>query len=397
MTLFSKFREKSGLRGRRIIVDLLPIVPGGANGGVKPFALELVRGLSRLERRCTFFLLASERNHRELRSEESKNVSLVRVDERTAPSFLHRIGLQKKKDPIAKLRADLIFCPFTGISYPERGLPTVTVVCDMLYRSYPQFFEERDLNERISNFERVRRHSTFVVCISEHVRKSVVESGGIAPDRVSTILIRLSTRLGPAPIDGASKIPGRCGVRPGRYLLYPGNFWPHKNHRMLLTALGMYHARNPGSDLAVVCTGEPDSRLHDLIVARDRFSLKERLNFAGFVSDAELAQLYRSCRAVVFPSLYEGFGLPVLEAMSFGKPVVLSNAGSLPEIGANAAIYFDPRNPEELVKALESLETESAELDRVVADGFERARFFGKTEVMCREYAEVFERALQNN
>ena len=390
-------RAGERLARRRIILDLLPLVPGGANGGVKPFALELVRGLSRLEQQCTFFLLSSVRNYRELRSEASKNVSLIRVDERPSPNLLHRIGLRKRKDPIAELRADLIFSPFTGISYPESGLPTVTVVHDMQYRSYPQFFEESDLSERISNFEQVRRHSTVVVCISEHVRRSVVESGGFAPERVNTILTRLSSRLLPAPIDEASRILRHCGVRPGRYLLYPANFWPHKNHRMLLTALGMYHARNPGSDLAVVCTGEPDSHMHDLIAARDQFSLNERLHFPGFVTEAELAQLYRACRAVVFPSLYEGFGLPVLEAMSFGKPVVTSNAGSLPEVAADAALYFDPRNPEELVKALERLETESEELDELVAHGFERARIFGKTELMCREYAEVFERALQSN
>ena len=385
------------LKGKRVIVDLLPLVPGGANGGAKPFALELVRGLSRLEHRCTFFLLSSERNHKELTSEESDNVRLVNVDEGPKRGLLHRIGIRKRKDLFAELRADMMFCPFTGISFPECKLPVVTVVHDMQFNSYPQFFEEHDLNERIANFESVCLHSSVVVCYSKHVCRSIVETGRIPPDRVRTISIRLSCRLDNGGPNETTKTLEGLKVKKGRYLLYPANFWPHKNHRMLLTAFGMFCSRNPGSDLVVVCTGAPDSRLDDLILARDRFCLKERMHFTGFVSEAELAALYRRCRAVVYPSLYEGFGLPVLEAMSFGKPVVCSNAASLPEVGGDAAIYFDPRKPVDLAAAIEKVEVGGLELERIVEDGYERARLFSDTDRMCREYAEAFDSVLQMN
>src|SRR5262249_26509 len=143
----------------------------------------------------------------------------------------------------------------------------------------------------------------------------------------------------------------RLGLAPQRYVLYPANFWKHKNHEMLFTAFGMACAdAGLDKDIKLVCTGAPGARQQWLIEAARAMNLQDRILFPGFLPTAELARLLANCRGVVFPSLYEGFGLPVIEAMAASVPVACSNTTSLPEVAADATILFDPRVPADIAE-----------------------------------------------
>lgn len=132
------------------------------------------------------------------------------------------------------------------------------------------------------------------------------------------------------------------------FLLYPANFWPHKNHKVLLDAFRILKARNP--ELQLVLTGGKASFASPDLQAKLR---QEGVDLRGYVSKEELSCLMQSADCLVFPSTYEGFGMPVLEALQHGTPVACSNTSSLPEVGGDAAEYFDPKNPENMAAAVE--------------------------------------------
>jgi glycosyltransferase involved in cell wall biosynthesis len=156
----------------------------------------------------------------------------------------------------------------------------------------------------------------------------------------------------------------------------------------------MFVARHPQSDLRLVCPGALDAPLESIRTATVRMGLEKRVHFPGFMPDSELAALFQLCRSVLFPSLYEGFGMPVLEAMAFGKVVLCSNVTSLPEIAGDAALFFDPRKPAEIVNAICQLESDSALAARLVERGYQRVRNFGDSTKMAQQYLQVFREAV---
>jgi glycosyltransferase involved in cell wall biosynthesis len=229
-----------------------------------------------------------------------------------------------------------------------------------------------------------------LVCISKYVRSTLLEHYSILPEKVVSIPIRLFDRL-KKPAPGATNdVLRKYGLAANEFLLYPANFWPHKNHAMLFTAFGMFRSRHLKSELKLVCTGAPNERMEILRDAVLRMGLQGWVHSPGFLSETEFAALMASCRGLVFPSLHEGFGMPILEAMVFGKPVLCSNVTSLPEVGGDAAIYFDPRKPDDIVDALESIDGNPQLLVSLVERGKQRLSSFGDTGQMASDYMSVF-------
>gem|GEM_PF-195556 len=410
-------------RLERIVVDLTPLLPGGENGGAKLLALELVKQLSRLAPQCRFLLLTLPRCHDELARLESRNVQRICLADRSvsrcrralawlisaiepalrrlAPSSVARLS-QNLRQALAnassdgllqRLKADLLFCPFTAPFFYEPGIPVVSVIYDLQYLDYPQFFDEEERASRDRAFRQACLLSSRLVCISDFVRQRVLREGLIPPERVHTVHITAPNRL-PRPSQKAMLAAlKRRQLDYNGYLLYPANFWPHKNHELLLTAFGMYRARRPQSHLRLVLTGAPGPRMEFLRAAAARMNLSEYVIFAGFLPDEEFAALLYGCRALIFPSLYEGFGMPVLEAMAAGKPVLASNLTSMPEMTGTAAALFDPLRPEEIVQAIERVETDEAWVAELIRRGRARAAELGNEQAMAGKYWQLFSEA----
>jgi glycosyltransferase involved in cell wall biosynthesis len=121
---------------------------------------------------------------------------------------------------------------------------------------------------------------------------------------------------------------------------------------MLLTAYGMYRSRHPAQPLDLVFTGALTGEQQKLRAHIERMGIDRHVHFLGYLSEDDLAAVWEGCSCLIFPSLFEGFGIPVLEAMNFDKPVLCSRASSLPEVAGDAALYFDPRKPEEILKCI---------------------------------------------
>jgi glycosyltransferase involved in cell wall biosynthesis len=223
----------------------------------------------------------------------------------------------------------------------------------------------------------------------------VIETADFSPERVIAVPIGLLHPSKQLANDALGKeFLEKYGLRHGEYILYPANFWKHKNHAMLLTAFNIYRETTSGATLKLVCTGAPGLGAEDFREAVRCMGLTDWVVYLGYVHPAEYNFLLRSAFAMVFPSLYEGFGIPVLEAMSAGVPVLCSNVTSLPEVGRDAVLYFDPRQPGQIVDAVTRLVREPGLRESQITKGLQRAQQFGGAGRMALGYIDVFSKAL---
>jgi glycosyltransferase involved in cell wall biosynthesis len=410
-----------------IAVDLTPVLPGGENGGAKIFVLELLNRLADMAPQTQFVLLTQAASHEELAALDRPNMRrlmvigpVVTITSRQRimglasrilrhfpgrlRNLIRRYGYKlmarlKRKSSSSLLRGmdvDLLFCPFTAPTYFEPGIPAVSTIYDLQYKTYPEFFAAEDVAQRERTFIEACRRATALSAISDYSRDSAIAYGNLDPERIRTIHLRMAQRI--TPVSGHDDgLLTRLGLCPERYLIYPANFWKHKNHEMLITAFGIAcHGQLP-ADFKLVCTGAPGARQEWLINAARAMNMGDRVLFPGYLPNAELAALMANCTGVVFPSLYEGFGLPVIEAMAAGVPVACSNMTSLPEVAADAAILFDPRVPTQIAQAMISLAVNEALRAQLIQAGLQRAAEFSNTERMAREYWGLFQYALDND
>ena len=229
-----------------------------------------------------------------------------------------------------------------------RGRQVVTVV-DMIYELYPKFFKTAFDDQFREQKRRAVLDAEAVICISETTRRDVEDYYGIPSDKTFVVPLAHSELF--RPLDNEGDADGES--RP--FLLYVGRRTHYKNFGLLLDAYSSWTGRN-AVDLIVVgdsnWTPEEEKRLAEL-------NLGEQVRLLTDIDDEQLRRLYGRAAAFVYPSLYEGFGIPLLEALACGCPVVASDIPSTREVAADCAIYFDPTSSENL----------RAVLERVVADG----------------------------
>ena len=158
------------------------------------------------------------------------------------------------------------------------------------------------------------------------------------------------------------------------YLLYVGNAFPHKNLKRLIRAFKVILASKPS--LKLILVGKVDDFYKLFQILCKELEIEKSVIFAGRVSDKELKRLYQNASIYVFPSFLEGFGLPGLEAMENGLPVISSDSSCLPEIYGDAALYFNPQNTEEIVKAILELLNNKDLRDKLVKRGYKRIKKF---------------------
>ncbi len=409
-----------------IAIDLTPILPGGENGGAKIFVMELIKQLALLAPKTSFILLTQQASHAELAALDTHNIKRVQVlgnqelrsvqkkirkyVEQSFFIFPRRINIRINRlistvdskikkighsSLLHNLRADLLFCPFTAPTYSEVGIPTVATIYDLQYKKYPEFFSPLDVAHRERVFLEACKRGAMLSAISNYSREKAIDYGKLDPKKIRTIYLRMAKRISIASGLGDSVLM-RFGLVTGKYFIYPANFWKHKNHEILLTAFGMACTQGLPSDIKLICTGAPGERSIFLSNAVKEMNLEGRIIFPGFVSTQELSGLMSNSLGMIFPSLYEGFGLPVMEAMAAGVPVACSNLTSLPEIAANAAIVFDPRVPSQIAKAMIKLEGDEDLRSSLIKLGQNRAPLFSDSKKMAQEYWSLFNDAVNH-
>jgi glycosyltransferase involved in cell wall biosynthesis len=306
-------------------ISLLTLVPGEV-GGIETYARELVAGLAADGFPFRAIVPPSVAGLGE-------GVEVEVAPEYGAPRTMpERMAAMARAavDPRLRRRLrryELVHFPLT-VRLPPTGGRAVVSIMDLQHLDLPGLFSRPERAYRAVAYHTSLRRAERVVAISSFVRDRAVAHLGLEPDRVRVI------HLG---IDHARLTPGAEAREP--FLLYPARAWPHKNHARLFEAFALVRRDRP--DLRLVLTGGGAlPALPDGVEAR------------GLVSRDELLSLYRRAAALVFPSLYEGFGQPPLEAMACGCPVACSDATALPEVVGDAARLFDPRDPTAIAAAI---------------------------------------------
>jgi glycosyltransferase involved in cell wall biosynthesis len=273
---------------------------------------------------------------------------------------------------------DVMHYPVT-VTIPATAGATVVSLHDVLHHELPQLFSRGERLFRKVAYDRGARGADMVVTLSEYSREGIVSRLGIDPDRVVAIPCAPDHDLfqtEPSPRDDELKLPGR-------YLIYPANLWPHKNHARLLSAF----AALDDEDLHLVLTG---STYGQSLPARGH----PRVHHLGHVPFSDLPTLYRRATALVFPSLFEGFGMPVLEAMACGTPVAATGHGAIAETCGDAALLFDPEDEDAMEDAMRRVATD-ADLRRDLARrGLRRAAAYHWSAIADAHLA-VYRRALE--
>jgi glycosyltransferase involved in cell wall biosynthesis len=331
-------------------ISLLTLVPG-ISGGSETYARELCRALARLgtlQYRVFLPTIAADAAD----GLPSSIVERYRAS-RTMPGRIAGMSLAAlRPEPLRRELDGLaaIHFPLSVMLPLVDRPPAAATILDLQHEDNPEFFGRAELAYRKFVYGWTIRRSRIVITISEHSRQALLERYRLDPERVRVIHHGVDHDIF-TPSDEGSQ---------GGFLLYPSRPWRHKNHARLFGAFARLRRERP--ELRLVLTG-----------AGDFGTLPDGVEARGRVSRDELVELYRNAAALVFPSFYEGFGLPVVEAMACGCPVACSNATSLPEIAGGAARLFDPHDVDEIAAAVDEVLTEP---EPWIKRGLERAKDF---------------------
>jgi glycosyltransferase involved in cell wall biosynthesis len=317
---------------------MLTLVPG-ISGGSETYARELCRALARsgeLSYRAFVPTIAPDAGD----GLPGEIVPEHRTSPRTTARLLG-LAVTTVRPGSARRRlagCDVVHYPLT-VPLPTVRQPTVVTLHDVQHVDLAPLFSRAQRAWRRRTYDRAAAEAAAVVVVSEFVRERAVATLGLDAARVHVV---------PAGVDTAAFSPGSEEREP--LLLYPARPWPHKNHGRLLEAFALLRARRP--ELRLVLTGAGSERLAGI----------PGVDARGSVTTRELVSLYRRAACLVFPSLYEGFGLPPLEAMASGCPVAAARAGALPEVCGEAAVLFDPRDPQAIAAGVEEALERAEEL-----------------------------------
>jgi glycosyltransferase involved in cell wall biosynthesis len=344
-------------------ISLLTLVPGVV-GGSETYARELVRALGRvggLDYRVFKPRIVEDVEGETIRSYPARRTTRGRLFAMARTAVAP--GATRRELRLQKL--DAIHFPLTVMLPRVDDPPAAVSLLDVQHVFFPEFFSRAELAYRRLVYGWSLRRARTVIAISQHVKQTLVERLDVDAERIEVIHLGL---------DHALFHPnGTEARRP--FLLYPANPWPHKNHERLFQAFTRVRRLRP--DLRLILTGTGLERLG---------AVPAGVDVRGRVAREELAELYRTASALIFPSLYEGFGQPPLEAMASGTPVAVSRAGSLPEVCADAALYFEPTSVEEIAEAIVAVLDRP---DQLIRRGLERAASF-TWDATARRHDEVY-------
>jgi glycosyltransferase involved in cell wall biosynthesis len=253
----------------------------------------------------------------------------------------------------------------------------VVTIHDCIHLRFPQYLPHRlaYVYARSSMWMATHRASR-VLTVSETSKRDILRYFRIPESRIDVIYNAIDERLGEAPTEAEVALVRERYQLNDPFVLYAGNIKPHKNLERLIAAFQMLRRGGGMENVKLLIIGDEISKYASLRRAVHRHKLHKHVRFFGFVPDKTLASLYRLASVFVFPSLYEGFGLPPLEAMACGAPVIATKAASVPEVCGDAAVYIDPSSAEGLAMAIRDLWASPSRREAQRARGLARARRF---------------------
>jgi glycosyltransferase involved in cell wall biosynthesis len=256
------------------------------------------------------------------------------------------------------------------------SVPVVVSVHDISFIEHPEYFPWQRMMQLRITVKRTVQSAAKIITPSEFSRRCIAREYNIDDSRVVVVPIAVSSEFRPISFDmAAGKVNARFGFQ-GPYILTVGDLQPRKNQIGLIHAFEQLIQSYPHLPHKLVIVGQKTWFSDRIVAAAKHSRVANRIYFTGFVQDHELLQLYNACEMFVFPSFYEGFGLPILEAMACGRAVACSNSSAMPEVANATALLFDPESTEQMTKAMRDIVLDAELRGRMERLGQHRASHF---------------------
>jgi glycosyltransferase involved in cell wall biosynthesis len=255
-------------------------------------------------------------------------------------------------------------------------VPVVVSVHDVSFLDHPEFYPHFRAMQLRWTVARTVRSAEKILTVSEFSRAAIERSYRVDPANVTVIPLAAAAEFRPLHLDNALDAVRSKFQLPAPFILSVGDLHPRKNHIGLIEAFSELVKNFPQLRHRLVLAGKETWFSAKVKDAARSSGVGDRIRFLGFVTDQDLMHLYNSCDLFVFPSFYEGFGLPILEAMACSRAVACSNTSAMPEVADGAAILFDPRSPTEMTRAMADLLRDAELRSRMERLGQQRAGVF---------------------
>jgi len=360
----------------KIGLNFTPYIKGKI-GGMGIYMQSLLTYFPKLSQEDEFCVVCHHSIVKQLK--HYKNINIIEIPKRNSPEKLSKLLIYT----INLYQFDIWYSPLLVLDPLDCPIPCAFTIPDMQHEYFPNYFDQQTLNWRRLNYQQSADNANVIFTLSNNSRKDIIRLLDINPKKV------ISIHLDNPPwfknkIGTKNNILNKYRLTKKQYLFYPANIWPHKNHKRLLEAFSLIKNKYPKINL--VFTGylyDTSSKFQKNI---NRYGLNSRIKFLGYVENRYMPIIYKNAIGLVFPSLFEGFGIPVIEAMRSNCPVICSNTTSLPEIAGNAALYFDPLSTKDI----------SLKIDKLLSDKDLRISLVkkGKIQVKKFSYEKTFKKTL---
>ena len=338
--------------------------------GIGTYIRNLLRQLARIDQRTEFVLLCREADAPALKALGEHFRPVVETAGNYSIAEQFRIPLALKREGVTLFHAPHYVLP------PLTRCASVVTIHDCIHLMFPQYLPNRLAYAYArGSIALAARSATRIMTVSESSKRDILRFVDVDPDKISVIHNAYDERFGVEPEeDDVVRVRERYQLH-DEFVLYAGNVKPHKNLERLIEAFQLVRRR--GLDhLKLVLIGDEISKYAALRRAVHRYQLHKYVRFLGYLPEETLAVMYRLAGVFVFPSLYEGFGLPPLEAMASGTPVVTSNVSSLPEVAGDAAVLVDPYDPHAIADGIYRVLSDEALRRDLRGKGLQRAHQF---------------------
>lgn len=372
----------------RIAIDAHAV--GTGLGGNESYATNLIEALAAIDSVNEYTLYVTRREAVAKFSNRWPNFAVRQTRPHTP---LIRIPLtlsaELRKNPV-----DVLHVQFTAP--PFAPCPVVVSIHDLSFEHLPETFNRRSRAQLRLTVRRSARKATQILALSEHTRADIISTYGISPDRVTAIPLAAADRFRPITDERELQRVRHTYEIAGDYILTVGSIQPRKNLNRLISAYVRLHQDERRALPKLVIVGRQAWLFGETLRAIRESGFSDSIILTGYVPDADLPALYSGARCFVYPSFFEGFGLPPLEAMKCGVPVIAGNRTSLVEVVGDAGLLVDPLDPAAIAQALSRVLNEPNLREELSLKGLSRSSLFDWKDTAKRTL-EVYERAADND
>ncbi len=302
------------------------------------------------------------------------------------------IGFDALKPILRKVDADVIHHPFTTLKPLGLDIPSVLTFWDMQHEFYPGFFSKIELKMRNQLYAPSARQATRVITSAEFTKKCLIEKYDVDANKIDVVYTGYGSEYRIIDDEDQLALIRRKYDLEAPFFFYPAATWPHKNHKTLLRALKLLREKYR-FDGRLVLTGIAMQSQNEILSLVKELGLSDHVKVLGYLPYEEMPILYNLANLMVFPSFFEGFGIPLVEAMACGCPVACSNVTSMPEVVGNSGAMFDPNSVEEMAETLWAIWNDEDKRRQMSQSGLQRASLFNWSDT-ARQTLAVYQKAL---